>query len=261
MELRQLLESTKVGRFALERARELEDAVITIKHILSLHIGYTWQARQFVDLNFTGKVDVLLENLHKQLSQSSSTAWRLETPLLAALEEANRISRPRSEEREEDDPADSEMEQDLLGSPLTPTRAPKRPADGNAALSHKRRRLGDKQQVSRPETPFDLMGSAAENTQSPGRDMGVGTDLGLGAGAMDLNSLEMTTSWAEAFPTDTTELRFPPSPMPGEAFCVDSADMGFPPTPVPGEALSLYSGANSPLMDSDALDEVLCLRW
>ncbi len=269
IELHELLKSTKVGRFALERARELEGTVVTIKHILSLHIGYKWQARQFVDLNYTGKLDILLDTLQKQLSRSSSTAWQLETPLLAALEEATRFSRPGSEGKEQNDEADpnsdsvsdSEIEQDFLGSLLTATQAPKRPAGGEITSSNKRCRLGDGPPFSRIDNPDNLMDSGADSIQSPCNDSGIGSDLGIETETMSLNSLEMTASWTEAVPVDTTDMRFPPSPMPGEGFCADSADVGFPPTPVPGEALSLYSGANSPLMDLGALDEILCLSW
>lgn len=87
--LHTLLQKTEAGRAVLNRARELDKAVITIKRILSLHIGYKWRCEKYAVLNCSESSATLLKTLQGQLSSREPTVSCLGNMLQSTVGNTN----------------------------------------------------------------------------------------------------------------------------------------------------------------------------
>ncbi|KAL7928624.1 hypothetical protein V8C35DRAFT_325810 [Trichoderma chlorosporum] len=88
-----LLNQTEEGRIALSRAKDLDDAVITIKCILSVHIGYYWRCKKYASLNTQESSEVLFKKLHGQLSMRATDMRHLGSTLYSTLDKPATKSR------------------------------------------------------------------------------------------------------------------------------------------------------------------------
>ncbi|KAL6700182.1 hypothetical protein J3F84DRAFT_205181 [Trichoderma pleuroticola] len=91
--LHRLLKQTEEGRIVLSRAKDLDDAVITIKCILSIHIGYKWRCAKYVLLNTRESSKTLFKKLQGQLSTRTTDMRQLESTLYSTLDESTPKSR------------------------------------------------------------------------------------------------------------------------------------------------------------------------
>ncbi|KAL7949184.1 hypothetical protein V8C42DRAFT_313550 [Trichoderma barbatum] len=83
--LHRRLKQTEEGRVVLNRARDLDDAVVTIKRILSIHIGYHWRCAKYALLNTTESCQMLFRKLQGQLSTRETDMRQLESTLYLTL--------------------------------------------------------------------------------------------------------------------------------------------------------------------------------
>ncbi|KAL7913600.1 hypothetical protein GGI35DRAFT_216896 [Trichoderma velutinum] len=86
--LHQLLKQTEEGRIMLSRAKDLDDAVITIKCILSIHIGYHWRCAKNASLNSRESSEMLFKKLQGQLSTQTTNMRQLESTLYSTLDKS-----------------------------------------------------------------------------------------------------------------------------------------------------------------------------
>ncbi|KAL6798793.1 hypothetical protein J3E68DRAFT_436341 [Trichoderma sp. SZMC 28012] len=84
--LHRLLNQTEEGRMVLSRAKDLDDAVITIKCILSIHIGYKWRCAKYASLNTQESSETLYKKLQGQLSTRTTDMRQLESTLYSTLD-------------------------------------------------------------------------------------------------------------------------------------------------------------------------------
>ncbi|KAL6793475.1 hypothetical protein GGI42DRAFT_150009 [Trichoderma sp. SZMC 28013] len=86
--LHRLLKQTEEGRIVLSRAKDLDDAVITIKCILSIHIGYKWRCAKNASLNTQESSETLFKKLQRQLSTRTTDMRQLESTLYSTLDKS-----------------------------------------------------------------------------------------------------------------------------------------------------------------------------
>ncbi|KAF3055372.1 hypothetical protein CFAM422_013157 [Trichoderma lentiforme] len=86
--LHRLLKQTEEGRIVLSRAKDLDDAVITIKCILSIHIGYKWRCAKYASLNTQESSETLFKKLQGQLSTRTTDMRQLESTLYSTLDKS-----------------------------------------------------------------------------------------------------------------------------------------------------------------------------
>ncbi|PKK52931.1 hypothetical protein CI102_2211 [Trichoderma harzianum] len=86
--LHRLLKQTEEGRIVLSRAKDLDDAVITIKCILSIHIGYKWRCAKYASLNIQESSETLFKKLQDQLSTRTTDMQQLESTLYSTLDKS-----------------------------------------------------------------------------------------------------------------------------------------------------------------------------
>ncbi|KAL7952821.1 hypothetical protein V8C34DRAFT_318721 [Trichoderma compactum] len=86
--LHRLLKQTEEGRIVLSRAKDLDDAVITIKCILSMHIGYKWRCAKYSSLNTQERGEMLFKKLQGQLSTRTTDMRQLESTLYSTLDKS-----------------------------------------------------------------------------------------------------------------------------------------------------------------------------
>ncbi|KKP03988.1 hypothetical protein THAR02_03903 [Trichoderma harzianum] len=86
--LHRLLKQTDEGRIVLSRAKDLDDAVITIKCILSIHIGYKWRCAKYALLNTQESIETLFKKLQGQLSTRTTDMRQLESTLYSTLDDS-----------------------------------------------------------------------------------------------------------------------------------------------------------------------------
>lgn len=72
----------------LSRAKDLDDAVITIKCILSIHIGYKWRCAKNASLNTQESSETLFKKLQRQLSTRTTDMRQLESTLYSTLDKS-----------------------------------------------------------------------------------------------------------------------------------------------------------------------------
>ncbi|KAL6819352.1 hypothetical protein J3E69DRAFT_357849 [Trichoderma sp. SZMC 28015] len=96
--LHRLLKQTDEGRIVLSRAKDLDDAVITIKCILSIHIGYKWRCAKYALLNTQESSEILFKKLQGQLSTRTADMRQLESTLYSTLDKSTPKSGQVSEE-------------------------------------------------------------------------------------------------------------------------------------------------------------------
>ncbi|KAH0522156.1 hypothetical protein TsFJ059_006052 [Trichoderma semiorbis] len=96
--LHRLLKQTEEGQVVLNRAKELDDAVITIKCILSIHIGYKWRCAKYASLNAQQSSEMLFKKLQRQLSTPTTDMRQLESTLYSTLDTSTPKSRQITEE-------------------------------------------------------------------------------------------------------------------------------------------------------------------
>lgn len=80
------MKQSEEGRIVLSRAKELDDAVITIKCILSVHIGYHWRCAKYASLNTQESSEMLFKKLQGQLSTRATDMRQLESTLYSTLD-------------------------------------------------------------------------------------------------------------------------------------------------------------------------------
>ncbi|KAL7781590.1 hypothetical protein V8C43DRAFT_319680 [Trichoderma afarasin] len=86
--LHRLLKQTEEGRIVLSRAKDLDGAVITIKCILSIHIGYKWRCAKYASLNTQESSEILFKKLQGQLSTRTTDMRQLESTLYSTLDKS-----------------------------------------------------------------------------------------------------------------------------------------------------------------------------
>ncbi|KAK4062535.1 uncharacterized protein Triagg1_9905 [Trichoderma aggressivum f. europaeum] len=86
--LHRVLKQTEEGRIVLSRAKDLDDAVITIKCILSIHIGYKWRCAKYASLNTQESGEMLFKKLQGQLSTRTTDMRQLESTLYSTLDKS-----------------------------------------------------------------------------------------------------------------------------------------------------------------------------
>ncbi|KAL5094069.1 hypothetical protein Trisim1_008179 [Trichoderma cf. simile WF8] len=91
--LHRLLKQTEEGRIVLSRAKDLDDAVITIKCILSIHIRYKWRCAKYASLNTQESSETLFKRLQGQLSTRTTDMRQLESTLYSTLDTSTPQSR------------------------------------------------------------------------------------------------------------------------------------------------------------------------
>ncbi|KAL6822393.1 hypothetical protein V8C40DRAFT_275759 [Trichoderma camerunense] len=96
--LHRLLKQTEEGRVVLNRAKDLDDAVITIKCILSIHIGYKWRCAEYTSLNAQESSETLFKKLQGQLSTRTTDMRQLENTLYSTLDNSTSKSGQITEE-------------------------------------------------------------------------------------------------------------------------------------------------------------------
>ncbi|KAJ4856333.1 hypothetical protein T069G_09701 [Trichoderma breve] len=99
--LHRLLKQTEEGRIVLSRAKDLDDAVITIKCILSIHIGYKWRCAKYASLNTQESSETLFKKLQGQLSTRTTDMRQLESTLYSTLDKSTPKSGQITETSEE----------------------------------------------------------------------------------------------------------------------------------------------------------------
>ncbi|UKZ83613.1 hypothetical protein TrVFT333_011422 [Trichoderma virens FT-333] len=86
--LHKLLKQTEEGRIVLSRAKSLDDAVITIKRILSIYVGYHWRCARYAPLNTQHNIEELFKKLQGQLSTRVTDMRQLGSTLYSTLDKS-----------------------------------------------------------------------------------------------------------------------------------------------------------------------------
>ena len=70
----------------LTRASHLDDAVVTIKRILSIHIGYRWRCEKYALMNTAESREMLFEQLQGQLHAHDTDIRLLKNTLYSTMD-------------------------------------------------------------------------------------------------------------------------------------------------------------------------------
>ncbi|RFU79730.1 hypothetical protein TARUN_2484 [Trichoderma arundinaceum] len=156
--LNKLLKQTEAGQIVLSRAKDLDDAVITIKRILSNHIGYQWRCAKYASINTSESSDSLFEKLQQQLSSRDIDMQQLENTLYSTLDNSNLNSRQTIEApRESSDDLHFVSIPTPTSSVSTNKRGPSLLSDYNHSSKKCRYFIGDDQRSATSELEFDAV--------------------------------------------------------------------------------------------------------